>query len=69
MGPGDLFGELAVLTDGVPRTASVVASSDLRAIALGAHFMREMHARMPAAGAQIDRVAAERLDRDARSGS
>jgi len=69
MGPGDFFGELAVLADGVPRTASVVATSDLRAIILTAHFMREMRARMPSVGEHIDRVAAERIERDGRAQS
>jgi CRP-like cAMP-binding protein len=68
MGPGDCFGELAVLSDGPARTASVVASSELRAVVLSAHFMREMHDRLPSAGAQIDRVAAERAERDAARG-
>lgn len=68
VGPGDVIGELAVLEDGTPRTASVIARSDVRAIVLTARFMREMHERMPAAGAAIDRVAAERRERDARAG-
>jgi CRP-like cAMP-binding protein len=39
LGPGDVFGELAAL-DGEPRSASVVALSDLRAVAMsGADFM------------------------------
>jgi CRP-like cAMP-binding protein len=65
MGPGDCFGELAVLSDGATRTASVVASSDLRAVVLTAHFMREMHDRLPSVGERIDHVAAERTERDA----
>jgi CRP/FNR family cyclic AMP-dependent transcriptional regulator len=65
IGPGDVFGELAVLGDGAPRTASVVASSSLRAIVLTAHFMREVHDRMPTVGEHIERIAAERRDRDA----
>jgi len=65
LGPGDCFGELATLSDGNPRTASVVARSDLRAIVLTAHFMREMHDRLPSAGEAIDQVAAERRERDA----
>jgi CRP-like cAMP-binding protein len=65
MGPGDCLGELAVLSDGRNRTASVVATSDLRAIVLTAHFMREMHDRLPSAAKLIDRVAAERAEHDA----
>jgi CRP-like cAMP-binding protein len=65
MGPGDCFGELAVLSDGHRRTASVVATSDLRAIVLTAHFVREVHDRMPAAGERIERVASDRTARDA----
>jgi CRP-like cAMP-binding protein len=65
IGPGDCFGELATLSDGNPRTASVVAKSDLRAIVLTAHFMREMRDRLPSAGDAIDQVAAERQERDA----
>jgi CRP-like cAMP-binding protein len=68
MGPGDCFGELAVLSDGATRTASVVATSDLRAVVLTAHFMREMHDRLPAVGERIDHVAAERTERDVRAG-
>jgi CRP-like cAMP-binding protein len=65
MGPGDSFGELAVLADGQARTASVVATMDVRAIVLSAHFMREMVVRVPSAGARIDDQAAERRERDA----
>lgn len=65
LGPGDCFGELAVLADGRPRSASVVATSDLRGIVLTAHFMRELHQRMPSVGERIDRVAAERIANDA----
>ena len=68
VGPGDVIGELAVLADGTPRTASVIARGDVRAIVLTARFMREMHERMPAAGAAIDRVATERRERDAQAG-
>jgi CRP-like cAMP-binding protein len=65
LGPGDCFGELAILADGSPRTATVVASSDLCGIVLTAHFMRELRQRMPSVGERIDRVAAERIANDA----
>jgi CRP-like cAMP-binding protein len=65
IGPGDCFGELAVLSDGRPRGASVVATSDLRAVVLSAHSMRELHDRMPSFGDRIDRVAAQRTAPDA----
>jgi CRP/FNR family cyclic AMP-dependent transcriptional regulator len=65
LGAGDCFGELAVLADGRPRSASVVATSDLCGIVLTAHFMRELRERMPSVGERIDRVAAERLANDA----
>jgi cAMP-dependent protein kinase regulator len=64
LGPGDCFGEIAVLSDGHPRSASVVATSDIRGIVLTAHFMRELRQRLPAVGERIDRVAAERIAND-----
>jgi CRP-like cAMP-binding protein len=68
MGPGDSFGELAVLGDGAPRTATVIATSELRAIVLTARFMRQMHERIPEVKKRIDHVAAERRERDLRDG-
>jgi CRP-like cAMP-binding protein len=65
MGPGDCFGELAVLSDGIPRSASVIATTDVRAIVLTARFMRQFHDMVPAAGERIDEVAGERRQRDA----
>lgn len=69
IGHGEIFGELAVLDDGVARTASVIATSDLRAIVLTAHFMRELRGRMPDVGEQIDRAAAEHRARDVTHGA
>jgi CRP-like cAMP-binding protein len=64
MGPGDFFGELAVLADGAARSASVVARSDVQALVFTAHFMHEMHERLPELGQRIDRVARERVAGD-----
>ena len=60
MGPGDFFGELAVLADGGQRNASVVASSDVRGLRLSAHDMRVVRERLPLVGRQIDDVIAAR---------
>ena len=60
MGPGDFFGEIAVLNDGAERNASIVATSPVRLLLLSAHDMRVVRERMPAIGEQIDRVVAAR---------
>jgi CRP/FNR family transcriptional regulator, cyclic AMP receptor protein len=60
MGPGDFFGELAVLGDGAQRNATIVATSPVRLLTLTAHYMREVRERMPSVGEQIDRVISER---------
>ena len=60
MGPGDFFGELAVLDDGSKRNASVVATSPVRVVTLTAHYMRVVREHMPQISDQIDRVIADR---------
>jgi len=60
MGPGDFFGELAVLDDGGKRNASVIATSPVRVVTLTAHYMRVVREQMPQIGDQIDRVIADR---------
>jgi len=60
MGPGDFFGELAVIAAGGTRNASVVATSPVSIITLTAHDMRTVRERMPLVGEQIDRVIADR---------
>jgi CRP-like cAMP-binding protein len=64
VGPGDMIGELAVLRDGAPRKATVVAVSPLRAMVLTSHFMRDLHTQMPDVAQAIDRAAAEHRERD-----
>ncbi len=65
MGPGEFFGELAILDDGTPRTAAVIATSDLRGLAFTARFLRDIHDRVPPVGERLEREAKERRDRDA----
>jgi CRP/FNR family transcriptional regulator, cyclic AMP receptor protein len=60
MGPGDFFGELAVLGDGARRDATIVSTSPVRILTLTAHYMREVRERLPAVGERIDRVIAAR---------
>lgn len=69
LGPGAFFGELAVLGDGTPRTASVTATSPLSGLVFTAHFMREVRERFPAVGERIDTAAKEHLEADARRGA
>ena len=63
--PGGFFGELAVLGDGTPRTATVTATSPLRGLVFTAHFMREARQRLPVVGERIDAAAEEHLQADA----
>lgn len=62
IGPGDMFGEIAVL-DGAPRSASIVASSDLLIAAMSAKdFMRCVDS-SPAAGVWLARRLASGMRR------
>lgn len=60
MGPGDFFGELAVIGDGAQRNATIVASSPVRVLMLSAHHMRMVRERMPRIAEQIEGVIADR---------
>ncbi len=62
LGPGDVFGELALLGDG-RRHADVVAVTDVRVLSMfGTHF-REMQSSMPSGEAGLARLADDRLAR------
>jgi CRP-like cAMP-binding protein len=62
VGPGDLFGDIAVL-DGEPRSASIVASSDLRfAVMRAGDFMAALES-SPAAGVWLAKRLASSVRR------
>jgi CRP-like cAMP-binding protein len=60
LGPGDFFGEIALLCTG-RRTAAVVATSPMKLFALFERDFREIEKRVPELGRELRRVAAERL--------
>ncbi|MBX7159681.1 MAG: cyclic nucleotide-binding domain-containing protein [Acidimicrobiia bacterium] len=66
LGPGDFFGEMALL-DGGPRLASVVAETDMTLIVLGHREFASLIGEVPTISRAIMKVLAQRL-RDAESG-
>ena len=60
LGPGDFFGEIALL-DGGPRTASVIASSDLEAEVVGHREFTSLLIEAPSLTRNILRGVAARL--------
>jgi CRP-like cAMP-binding protein len=71
LGPGDFFGEVALLCDEVGRTAKVVALTECRCIALFRESLNHISARDPALGILIYRelssALAQRLSNLAKS--
>ena len=59
LGAGDFFGEIALLT-GAPRTASVVASTDVRALVIEGHAFRRLLEDAPDIREKVERALAER---------
>lgn|SRR5689334_23200848 len=57
---GDFFGEIALLT-GLPRTASVVAITRVRALVIEGHAFLRLLEDAPAIRAKVERALAERL--------
>ena len=62
-GPGDFFGEMALLTD-QPRNASVVTTSDVDALIITARNFRSLMETNPLIALKIMRAVADRLPPD-----
>lgn len=60
LGPGDYFGELALL-DGGPRTASVIAETPLTLLVLGQREFTGLLDEVPGLALKIMKVLAERI--------
>jgi len=59
LGAGDFFGEIALLT-GAPRTASVVASTNVHALVIEGHAFRRLLEDAPDIREKVERALAER---------
>jgi CRP/FNR family cyclic AMP-dependent transcriptional regulator len=60
LGPGQYFGELAILDRG-PRSATVVAASDMRLLVLGQREFSGLLETLPGIAAKLLRAMAQRL--------
>jgi ATP-binding cassette subfamily B protein len=61
MEAGDFFGEIALLK-GIPRTASVVATSAVHALVIEGHAFRHLIVEAPDIRDKVERALAERTD-------
>ena len=66
LGPGDWFGEIAILTH-KPRTATVTATSPVRLLVISDGAFRRVVEATPRIALKVLRNVAERLEHDARS--
>jgi CRP-like cAMP-binding protein len=66
LGPGDWFGEIALLTQR-PRTATVTATSPLRILVITDRAFRQVVESMPSVGLKVLDKVGERLARDSKT--
>ncbi len=66
IGAGEIVGELALVAPEGKRTATVTASTPLRALSLTSRSFHEIRSRMPDLAEAIDRAAQEHQQRDQR---
>lgn len=62
LGPGDFFGEIALVEE-QRRTASVIATSPMRAIVMFGRDFRQMESELPGVAARIRQAIEDRKDR------
>lgn len=62
LGPGDFFGEIALVEE-QRRTASVIATSPMRAIVMFRRDFRQMESELPEVAARIRQAIEDRKDR------
>ena len=60
LGPGDFFGEIALVSS-KPRTATVTATSPVRALVITERSFKRLLEEQPAIGAKVMRALAERV--------